>query len=105
MQQAVVTEELSGMEANMGNSEFIGDEASAFHLSRAEIQLVARQQFVASVAVAIVLALAVGLNAVLPERHDYAGVVAHKIAMVQQPKFVSQAKRVAADTQYEIEAP
>jgi hypothetical protein len=105
MQQAVVTEELSGMEANMGNSEFIGDEASAFHLSHAEIQLVARQQFVASVAVAIVLALAVGLNAVLPERHDYAGVVAHKIAMVQQPKFVSQAKRVAADTQYEIEAP
>jgi hypothetical protein len=104
MQQVVVSEELSGMEANM-DSEFIGDEAGAFHLSHAEIQLVARQQFIASIAVAIVLALAVALNAVLPERHDYAGVVAHKIAMVQQPKFVSQAKRVVADTQYEIEAP
>jgi hypothetical protein len=93
------------MEANMGNNEFIGDEATAFHLSHAEIQLVARQQFVASIAVAIVLALAVGLNAVLPPRRDYVGVAAHKIAMVQQPKFVNQAKRVATDTQFEIEAP
>jgi hypothetical protein len=105
MQQAVVVEEFSGMEADMSNSEFIDGEAAAFHLSDAEIQLVARQQFVASIAVAIVLMLGVGLNAILPASHNYAGVSAQKVAMVQQPKFVVSGKRVAAATQYEIEAP
>ena len=89
----------------MGSNEFIDDEAGAFHLSDAEIQLVARKQFVASIAVAIVLALGVGLNAVLPASQNYAGVAMQKVAAVQQPKFVVSGKHIAAATQYEIEAP
>jgi hypothetical protein len=41
----------------------------------------------------------------LPASHNYASVAAQKVAMVQQPKFVASGKRVAAATQYEIEAP
>ena len=90
----------------MGDIENFDDEAIASGLSGADIQAVAKRQFVASVAVAIVIALGVVVAMVMPASHDYAGVSAsHKVATVQQPKFVTTTDRVVAAKSTGLELP
>jgi hypothetical protein len=90
----------------MGDIENFDDEAITSGLSGAEIQAVAKRQFVASVAVASVIALGVILTAMMPASHDDAGGVAsHKIATVQQPKFVTATDHVVAAKNTGLELP
>jgi hypothetical protein len=90
----------------MGEIENFDDEAIASGLSGADIQAVAKRQFVASVAVAIVIALGVIVAMMMPASHDYAGVAAsHKVATVQQPKFVAATDHVVAAKNTGIELP
>jgi hypothetical protein len=91
------------MEADM--SEFINQGAVRFHLSGSEIRVVARRQLVASVAVAIVVALGLGVTALLPASHNDAAVAPQRVAAVQQSKFAIPAEHAAAAMQYAIEAP
>ena len=86
-------------------SEFINQGAVRLHLSGSEIRTVARRQFVASVAVAIVIALGLGVTALLPGTHNDAVVAPQKVAAVQQSRFVIPAEHAAAAMQYAIEAP
>jgi len=85
--------------------ESLDAEAIAAGLSAAEVQSTARRQFVASIAVAIVIALGVALSALIPTPRNRAEAAAHKIVLVQQPVFTSGAKRVAAEKQDRIELP
>jgi hypothetical protein len=90
----------------MGDIENFDDEAIASGLSGADIQAVAKRQFVASVAVAIVIALGVIVAMTMPASHDYAGVAAsHKVATVQQPKFVAATDHVVAAKSTGLELP
>jgi hypothetical protein len=89
----------------MGEIENFDDEAIASGLSGADIQAVAKRQFVASVAVVIVIALGVILTAIMPASRDYAGVASHKVATVQQPKFVTATDHVVAAKSTGLELP
>jgi hypothetical protein len=90
----------------MSNIERMQDEDMAFGLTDNEIQTTARRQFVASVAVALVIAAAAGLMALGPARRDNAEAVQHKFALVRQPAFVTPpGERVASAKRYEIELP
>jgi hypothetical protein len=89
----------------MGDIENFDDEAIASGLSGAEIQAVAKRQFVASVAVASVIALGVILTAMMPASRDYAGAASHKVATVQQPKFVTTTDHVGAAKNTGLELP
>ena len=90
----------------MGEVQYTDDEEIASGLTGAEIQSVAKRQFVASVAVAIVIALGVVLVAMSPASRDYAGLGTHKVATVQQPKFVTPTtSSFAAAKQHSVELP
>lgn len=90
----------------MGADNYLNEEAIAAGLSDAEIQIVAKRQLVASLAVAIVIALGVGLTAVMPASHDRAEAGVRKYTLVQQPTFVSApAQRFASAKSHAIELP
>jgi hypothetical protein len=92
----------------MNATENFDDEAIAGGLSSAEIQAVARRQLVASIAVAVVIALGVGLAALMPASHasNDAEAAPHRLALVQQPTFATPlSARLASAKQREIELP
>jgi hypothetical protein len=90
----------------MSDSERVENEMVSTGLSSIEIQDVARRQLVASVAVAIVIILGLGLAAMMPAPHNYAALAPHKTALVQQPQFVTPSTgQVAAATRREVELP
>jgi hypothetical protein len=90
----------------MGMNQLVEDEDTAFGLGDEEIQATAKRQFVASLAVALVIAAAAGLMALGPVRHDRADAMQHKFALVRQPAFViSPAQQVASTKRYEVELP
>jgi hypothetical protein len=90
----------------MNRIDYYDDEAIAPGLTGAEVRESARRQFVASVAVAVVIALGAGLTLLLPASQPYADATAHKVAIVQQPSFVTPAgQRLAAMKQSSVELP
>jgi hypothetical protein len=90
----------------MSDTERVGEETAWTGLSGVEIQEVARRQLIASVAVAVVIALGVGVAAVMPAHHDYAALAQHRTAFVQQPKFMPPpGGRVASVTRHQLELP
>jgi hypothetical protein len=52
-----------------------------------------------------VIALGVILTAMMPASRDYAGVAPHKVAAVQQPKFVTTTDHVVAAKNTGLELP
>jgi uncharacterized protein involved in exopolysaccharide biosynthesis len=72
-----------------------------------DLQAMARRQFVASVAVAIVIGLGAILIALAPASRDYASDATHRVAAVQQPKFAPQTVNslAAATRRRDIELP
>jgi hypothetical protein len=93
-------------EADMGMKQLVDDEEMAFGLGDEEIQATAKRQFVASLAVAVVIAAAAGLTALGPVRHDSADAMQHKFALVRQPAFItSPAQQVASARRFEVELP
>jgi hypothetical protein len=89
----------------MSSSEYFEEDTMGPGLSDAEIRAVARRQFVASVAVAVVIACGVGLTLVMPASRDRVEAAAHKFASVQQPAFVGDAPQQTASAKHEIELP
>jgi hypothetical protein len=90
----------------MSNTEFAEDEEITIGLSAAEIKEVARRQLVASVAVAVVIAIGVGAALLMPASQDYAQANSHKLATVQQPTFVvPQTAHVEPPKKHEVELP
>jgi hypothetical protein len=81
------------------------DEEIASDLGGADIQAVARRQFSASVAVAIVILAGVGFAAMMPSSHDRSEAAMPKTTIVQQPTFVNSTGRFAAAVQRPIELP
>jgi hypothetical protein len=77
----------------MGDNEQFDDETVSTGLSHAEVREMARRQLAASVAVAAVIAIGVGLVALAPASRDIARdmamVASHKVATVQQPQFAT----------------
>ena len=74
-------------------------------MTTAAIQEVARRQLAASIAVAAVIVLGLGLAALMPASRDYAEATPHRIASVQQPTFASPSMRVASARRFEREFP
>jgi hypothetical protein len=89
----------------MSSSDYFEEDVIGPGLSDAEIQAVARRQFVASVAVAVVIACGVGLTLVMPASRDRVEAAAHRFASVQQPTFVSQTPQRSASATHQIELP
>ena len=84
--------------------EYFDDEESEIGLTRDEIRLVARRQFVASLAAAFVIAVGAVLMALIPASRDHAQLATNKFAIVQQPTFLAQPDQgVASAKQSEIE--
>jgi hypothetical protein len=93
-------------EADMNGNEYYNDETIAPGLTGAEVRESARRQFIASVAVAVVIALGAGLTVLAPASQPYAEAAARKVAVVQQPSFVAPpGQRLAAMKQSAIELP
>jgi hypothetical protein len=80
-------------------------EAMDFGLSTVEIKSMAGRQLVASIAVGVVIALGLGLATLMPPSHKYAEAVQHKLALVQQPTFVSAPAERFASAKSAIELP
>ena len=90
----------------MNRIEFYDDEAIAPGLTSAEVRESAKRQFVASVAVAVVIALGAGLTVLAPASRPYAETSAHKMAVAQQPSFVTPpGQRLAGIKQSSVELP
>lgn len=90
----------------MSETEFSEDQEVTIGLSAAEIKEVARRQFVASIAVAVVIAIGFGVAMLMPTTHDYAQLAPHKLAAVQQPTVaVPQTARVETTKKHELELP
>jgi hypothetical protein len=90
----------------MNGNEYYSDETIAPGLTGAEVRESARRQFIASVAVAIVIALGAGLMVLAPVSQPNAEATARKVAIVQQPSFVAPpGQRLAAMKQSAIELP
>ena len=89
----------------MGDIENFDDEAIASGLSGADIQAVAKRQFVASVAVAFVIVFGLLLTAIMPVSRDYAGIGSHRVATVQQPQFVTAPDHLVAAKSTGVELP
>jgi hypothetical protein len=90
----------------MSGAEFIDDEEIAIGLTRNEIRLRARRQFVASLAAAIVSAGGAVSMALVPASHNYTQVAPHKFALVQQATFVTPLEHgVVSAKQSQIELP
>jgi hypothetical protein len=89
----------------MANAEFL-DGDSGLGLSMDEVRSTARRQFVASVFVGIVIAVAAAFMALRPAHQDFAGAAPQKYAGVQQPSFATPAgQRLAGLRQPAIELP
>ena len=90
----------------MSETEYSEDQEITIGLSAAEIKEVAKRQFVASIAVAIVIAIGVGAAMLMPASRDYAQVAPHKVAAVQQPILaVPQTARIETNKKHELELP
>jgi hypothetical protein len=89
----------------MSSSDFFEDDTMGQGLSDAEIRAVARRQFVASVAVAVVIACGLGVTLVLPVSRDRVEASMHRFASVQQPTFVGQTPQRSASIKHEVELP
>ena len=90
----------------MSGAAYFDDEESEIGLTRDEIRLVAKRQFVASLVAAFVIAVGAALTALIPASHDYAQVAPHKFAVVEQPTLLAQPDQgVASAKQSEIELP
>ncbi len=90
----------------MSETEYSEDQEITIGLSAAEIKEVAHRQFVASIAVAIVIAIGAGVAMLMPAAHDYAQLAPHKVATVQQPTFAVPATARAETTKkHELELP
>lgn len=90
----------------MNSANYFDEEPIGSGLTAAEIQETARRQFVASIAVAVIIAVGAGLAALMPASHHYAEAAPHRLALVQQPTFATPpAQRVASARQHEIELP
>jgi hypothetical protein len=90
----------------MGDNQQFDDETVSIGLSRAEIREMARRQLVASIAVALVIAIGAALVALAPASRDVAALASHKIASVQQPQFVTPlTARVESAKRIERELP
>jgi hypothetical protein len=71
-----------------------------------DIRAMARRQFVASVAVAFVIALSAALMAMAPSSRHYTDVASHRVATIQLPKSSLQAADSFAAKQHRgIELP
>jgi hypothetical protein len=72
-----------------------------------DLQAMAKRQFVASAAVAIVIGLGAILMAMAPTPRDYASIATDRVATVQQPKFAPQTVNsfAAAKQRRDIELP
>ena len=71
-------------------SSIFDEDAIEAGLDNVDLQAMARRQFVASAAVAVVIGVGAILMAMAPASRDYAEVATHKASAVQQPKFVSR---------------
>ena len=91
----------------MGGKEPVDDQDDiGFGLSESELQAMAKRQFAASIAVAIVIALGAALAALAPASRDHGQIAAHRAALVQQPTtIIAPDHRLASRTQPEIEVP
>jgi hypothetical protein len=89
----------------MASIEHIDDEAIGSGFSGAEIKSTARRQFVASAAVAVIIAIGAGLLAMAPAKRDYAEVAPRRIAIVQHPTFATPLSDRVASATREIEPP
>jgi hypothetical protein len=97
----------SGREADMSDRKPVDDDAIGFGLGDdSEIQAMARRQFVASIAVAIVIALGFALALIMPASRDHADVAARRSIIVQQPAMeILPGHRIAAAKPAERELP
>jgi hypothetical protein len=90
----------------MSAIEFYDDGEVATGLTREEIRLIARRQFTASVAAAIVIFVAAISVAMTPASRDMAQTSQKRSVAVQQPTYVSPLDQgVASARQGEIELP
>jgi hypothetical protein len=75
-------------------------------LSEGELQAMAKRQFAASIAAAIVIALGAALAALAPASRDHGQIAAHRSLLVQQPTMIIAPEHgLASRTQAEIEVP
>jgi hypothetical protein len=95
----------NGAEAVMGDAGYFDGEEVGDGMTAAAIQEVARRQLGASIAVAVVIVVGLGLAALMPASRDYAESARHKVASVQQPTFTSPSDRVASAHRFERELP
>jgi hypothetical protein len=100
------------MNDNQYDGQYEGDENITIGLSADDIRAVAKRQFVASIAVAAVIAIGAGLAALMPATLTVASqnvtsvAATRSIAQVQQPTFVTPlAHRLASAKTREIELP
>jgi hypothetical protein len=90
----------------MSSIDYFEDEAIGIEQSAAAIKSMAGRQLVASIAVAVVIALGFGLTTLVPTPHRTAEAAAHRLAFVQQPAFVAApAQRVASARLEAVELP
>jgi hypothetical protein len=90
----------------MSDNDYFEQEAIAIGLTAAEIQAVAKRQFMASVAVACVIIIGVAVTALIPSSRNDVAAVPHKLAGVQQPTFSTPLTHgVASLKRDEIELP
>jgi hypothetical protein len=90
----------------MSSIDYCEDEAIGIEQSAAAIKSMAGRQFVASLAVAVVIALGFGLTTLMPTPHHIAEAAVHRLALVQQPTFVAApAQRVASARLAAVELP
>ena len=76
------------------------DEEMGIGGTREEIRLVARRQFVASLAAAVMIAVGAGVMALMPASHENVVAAPHRLAIVQ-PTFMSE-RFVSANNQVEL---
>jgi hypothetical protein len=90
----------------MSAIEFYADDEVSTGLTRDEIRVVAKRQFIASIAAAIVVLAGAFSVAILPASRDVAQTAQKRIVSVQQPIYASPLDQgVASARQGEIELP
>jgi hypothetical protein len=88
-------------------SNIFDEEAIGSGLGGVDLHAMAKRQFVASVAVAAVIGVAMIFMAMAPTSHNYAEIAGQKTSAVQQPTFVSRTTDNVAEVrqQRRIELP
>jgi hypothetical protein len=90
----------------MEKIDFADENGAALGLDLGEVRATARRQLVASVVVAIMIALVACAAAIRPARQDVAAAGAHRIAIVEHPAFATDhGQRLAAAASHAIEFP